>query len=274
MQFRTCYCGSTDFTAQKRYSRYQNFDTSKRVIVQCTQCTIITRSPSLFNDITINENVPPGLRELEDFVSGHAGGHNPVFNQRLAEAGAGKTNRKALDIGAGSGVFMQAATNAGWEVHGVELNTRNFNALVERGFTSFNKELEQLQLPAASYSFIHINHVLEHVRDPLSLLLEAHRVLEKDGLLVIEVPNEFKTLSCYLKQLLGRSNNSHTAYFEHEWFYHLGSMRKLITKTPFHIVRMRTLSRVKGWSPQMLLHRLGHWLNQGDVIEVWLRKLQ
>jgi SAM-dependent methyltransferase len=271
-QYRTCYCGSTDFIPKKKYSHYQNFDPAVRSIVQCRQCGIITRSPSLFNDSNINEQVPTGLRSLENFVSGQPGQSNPVFEQRLLEAGTGKTSRKVLDIGAGSGIFLDTAAKMGWEAHGVELNTANFQSLINRGFTCFDQELERLKLPGESYTFIHINHVLEHVADPLTLLLEAWRLLEPGGSLVIEVPNEFETLAGRLKMILGKQNNSHTAYFEHEWFYDLASMRQLIQKTAFTCHRLHTLSRVQGWSAQMLLHRAGHWLNQGDVIEAVLKK--
>ncbi len=273
MQTRTCYCGSTDFIAYKGYSHYQNFDPSRRMIVQCTNCAIVTRSPSLFNDATIHQDVPAGLRSSEHFVAGQAGQSNPVFEQRL-EAAAGLPGRKVLDIGAGSGVFLQIATAKGWEAHGVELDRRNFEGLRQQGFTCFDRELEQLRLPADTYTLIHINHVLEHVGNPLTLLREACRLLAGNGQLVIEVPNEFDNFTADLKRLLGRQNNSHTAYFEHEWFYNIRNMRNLIAATPFQLSSIRTCSRTKGWSPQMLLHRIGHLLNRGDVIEVWLKKLQ
>lgn len=49
--------------------------------------------------------------------------------------------------------------------------------------------LESLALEAASYDAVVLNHVIEHVRDPLALLGSSHHLLKPGGILMVVTPN-------------------------------------------------------------------------------------
>jgi SAM-dependent methyltransferase len=48
-----------------------------------------------------------------------------------------------------------------------------------------------IPFPAASYDFVFCIEVLEHVPNPFATLLEIHRVLKPDGVLILSVPNPY-----------------------------------------------------------------------------------
>jgi SAM-dependent methyltransferase len=50
-------------------------------------------------------------------------------------------------------------------------------------------DIIQHHLPTEGLDAININHVLEHLKNPKEVLEECHRLLRKDGLLIISVPD-------------------------------------------------------------------------------------
>jgi 2-polyprenyl-3-methyl-5-hydroxy-6-metoxy-1,4-benzoquinol methylase len=95
-----------------------------------------------------------------------------------------------LEIGFASGVFLRAANAAGFRVHGLELNERNYQRVrAELGPTMLNVDLFKAQLPAASYDVIYMRDVFEHVPNPKPMLRELARIARPGALLYIEVPN-------------------------------------------------------------------------------------
>lgn len=269
---RKCYCGSTDFKILKGYSKYQNFVIKSRQIIQCNHCSVITRNPSIYGDNTIEKNIPSALIRGADFIAGAAGKPNQIFIDRLIIVEKMVPFKKVLDIGAGNGSFLKLAESLGWLAVGAELNKDNFDALIREGLSCYDKDIVELGLSAESFSFIHLNHVFEHVKEPLDILNECYRLLIPGGVLIIEVPNEFRSLPSMIKRMLGKQNNSHTGYFEHEWFYDTRSLKNMIAKTGFKIKRIKTLSRAKNSIPKIILNKVGEILNMGAVIEVWLQK--
>ena len=49
--------------------------------------------------------------------------------------------------------------------------------------------IEDLHADASTYDFIRLNHVLEHLRDPVEALERIAARLSPDGLLYVEVPD-------------------------------------------------------------------------------------
>jgi 2-polyprenyl-3-methyl-5-hydroxy-6-metoxy-1,4-benzoquinol methylase len=91
-----------------------------------------------------------------------------------------------LDIGAGTGDFLLEAKKRNWNVSGLEPNQKARKLSLEKGI-SLTENSEQL--PPNSFDVITMWHVLEHVPDLDWQIKELDRLLKKDGLLVIAVPN-------------------------------------------------------------------------------------
>ena len=91
---------------------------------------------------------------------------------------------RLLDIGAGSGTFVHASLDAGWQAVGVELS----EPAIERAKEYYGIELLK-SLPDEEFDVITMWDVVEHLRDPAAVLQELHGRLRRDGLLLMETGN-------------------------------------------------------------------------------------
>ena len=97
---------------------------------------------------------------------------------------------KILDIGCGRGLVLDVMRRGGWSTIGTELNEETASyAIKVYDLKVFTGGIIQLQLPAESLDAININQVLEHLKNPNEVLEECGRLLKKEGLLVISVPD-------------------------------------------------------------------------------------
>lgn len=97
---------------------------------------------------------------------------------------------RLLDIGCGNGMFLGQMRELGWEVAGVEPDSDAVSVACERyGLDVFRGSLEEAVFPEGHFDAITMNHVIEHVPDPIGLLRECRRVLKPGGKLVVMTPN-------------------------------------------------------------------------------------
>jgi len=98
--------------------------------------------------------------------------------------------KSLLDFGSGKGQFLAIAKDAGWQGVGIETAAeradfagRNYQVEVRQEFYAGGK------IGDGRFDFITLNHVLEHLPEPLALVSELLNAnLNPDGLVYIEVP--------------------------------------------------------------------------------------
>jgi 2-polyprenyl-3-methyl-5-hydroxy-6-metoxy-1,4-benzoquinol methylase len=113
----------------------------------------------------------------------HAADAGMRFVPRAAEG------RRLLDVGAGNGAFLLQARSAGWEVLGVEPDPAAVEAARRAGLDVRIGGIECLSGARLSVDVITMNHVIEHVHDPRTVLREAFDLLRPGGTVFIETPN-------------------------------------------------------------------------------------
>ncbi len=91
-----------------------------------------------------------------------------------------------LDIGAGTGDFLNEAKKRGWKVHGIEPDTEARKRALDKGI---KLSVNSHNFKSGKFDVITMWHVLEHVYDLKSQIIELEHLLKKNGLLVIAVPN-------------------------------------------------------------------------------------
>jgi 2-polyprenyl-3-methyl-5-hydroxy-6-metoxy-1,4-benzoquinol methylase len=97
--------------------------------------------------------------------------------------------KRLLDIGCGSGRFLARACDQGWTCVGTEVDPVSVARARERGFTVHQGSVESFAELGEQFDAVTLSHVIEHVHDPLSMLISARRLLRPGGLLWIETPN-------------------------------------------------------------------------------------
>lgn len=105
-----------------------------------------------------------------------------------------------LDVGSGTGGFLNVMRGSGWDITGIEQDaTALENAWQLHGIKSFAPE-KLFLFPSESFDAITLWHVLEHVHDLEKEMHEFLRVLKKNGRLFIAVPNHTSYDAHYYKQ--------------------------------------------------------------------------
>jgi 2-polyprenyl-3-methyl-5-hydroxy-6-metoxy-1,4-benzoquinol methylase len=122
-----------------------------------------------------------GLRIFEKEVRKKAG---------FMYLGHGQPGHRLLDVGCGNGSFLAVMKGIGWVVEGTETDLGAVeNALDIYGLKIHHGRLEELNLKGDSFDAITMNHVIEHVHDPVSLLKECFRLLKPGGKIILTTPN-------------------------------------------------------------------------------------
>lgn len=94
-----------------------------------------------------------------------------------------------LDIGCGTGAFLNTMSTAGWEVKGLEPDP----VARENAKVLYSQDLELpdtlFNFPAHSFDAITLWHVLEHVHQLHEYLEQMKKILNPNGRIFIAVPN-------------------------------------------------------------------------------------
>ncbi|WP_432672358.1 class I SAM-dependent methyltransferase [Flavobacterium sp. SM2513] len=135
-----------------------------------------------------------------------------------------------LDIGAGTGHFLDLAQKNKWTVTGIEPNLGARNMATEKGI-SFAENIQSL--PNNSFDVITMWHVLEHVYDLDEQIKELKRVLKPDGVIVIAVPNFRSFDAKYYKRFWAAFDVP-----RHLWHFSKKSIKLLFQEKHMKVVEM------------------------------------
>lgn len=99
-------------------------------------------------------------------------------------------NRRLLDIGSGSGMFVQQAAQAGFDAFGLDLSEEACRIAEARSPGRFFCGSEQdLIERGETFEILVMLHCLEHVPSPFQYLKKIQKLLRRPGALVVQVPN-------------------------------------------------------------------------------------
>lgn len=132
---------------------------------------------------------------------------------------------RILDIGAGTGDFLFEARKRGWRINGIEPNPGARKKALEK---DVKLSLDATNFKSEKFDVITLWHVLEHVPDIKSQIIEIEHLLKKGGLLIIAVPN-FKSYDAQFYK-------EHWAAFDvprHLWHFSQNSFKHILSGTGF-----------------------------------------
>ncbi len=101
----------------------------------------------------------------------------------------GRSLGSLLDVGCGEGSFIEQMQLLGWRVTGVEPDREAVRIAKDRGLPVVQGTAEDIDLPEERYDAVTLNHVIEHVHDPIMVLERCRHLLRRNGRLVIKTPN-------------------------------------------------------------------------------------
>ena len=96
---------------------------------------------------------------------------------------------RVLDIGCGNGRVMMQLRSVGWHVSGVEPDPKSAAQAREAGLDVRVGQLEPGAWPERYFDAITMNHVIEHLHDPIGILRTCAQLLKPGGAISIATPN-------------------------------------------------------------------------------------
>lgn len=144
-----------------------------------------------------------------------------------------------LDVGCGNGQFIRRMRSLKWDVSGLDPDPAAVAYCLSQGLEVFQGSI--LDVPAnRRYDVITLNHVIEHVQDPVSLLLECkRRLVPGTGRLMIMTPN--------LNSLGHRWFGRYWRGLEtprHLLLFSIPSLRKFVLRAGLRVNSLRTETRL------------------------------
>jgi SAM-dependent methyltransferase len=131
-------------------------------------------------------------------------------------------NILVLGVGTGRDVRYLASKN---EVWGVDISEKGLNIARKNSIKGLKQDVNKplKGIPEKYFDIVVAKDILEHLEDPMGLMLQIKKLLKKRGFIVINIPNHFY-LPMRLRILFGKNiiwksfGHDHTILFD-EWDY-------------------------------------------------------
>lgn len=107
----------------------------------------------------------------------------------------GRSSGRILDVGCGTGDRLDVFRERGFETYGVETSDSADYATDHMKLNVVKGDLFSAHFPDAFFDMVTLYNVLEHTHHPVGVIREIHRILKREGLLIIQVPNK-DSLQC------------------------------------------------------------------------------
>lgn len=149
----------------------------------------------------------------------------------LKYIGRYKASGSILDIGAGSGILVEAALETGYQATGIEPSRW------------LQENADKLQLPVLQgtfphpdtpgpYDIISLVDVIEHLPEPINLLQDIHKALDDHGIFVTTTPDVNSMVARILRHKWWHFRMAHIGYFNRS------NLRILLERAGFEVVSM------------------------------------
>ncbi|MCC7400894.1 MAG: class I SAM-dependent methyltransferase [Chitinophagaceae bacterium] len=155
-----------------------------------------------------------------------------IRKRKLIEQETGCKKCNLLDIGSGTGAFINEMIRQGWQATGIEPDDGARSLAKKLYGIDMENEGRFYQLPADSFDVITLWHVLEHIHDLAGYVQRLKLLLKKNGKLFIAVPNYTSLDARIFKEFWA-------AYDVPKHLYHFSprSMQRLIEINGMKIIR-------------------------------------
>lgn len=153
------------------------------------------------------------------------------------------SGKSFYEVGYGEGFILRAAKNAGMVIDGVDFTDSGLKALnsdlsgdvyVGDAYT----RIDSLIADHKTYDACVIQNVLEHVIDPDDMLDKINNLLNPDGVVLINVPNDYSALQMKALELGFIDREFWFGPIEHLHYFNTDNLPKFIETKEFDVVDM------------------------------------
>ncbi|NDW17626.1 class I SAM-dependent methyltransferase [Dysgonomonas sp. 216] len=239
----TCpVCGNNKFTDKLKYKDYLASG-EEFTILECDKCGFA------FTQNFPSEDVIGRYYDAPEYVS-HSDTQKGFINtlyhivrkitlkskSKLVIKNSGIAKGEILDIGTGTGYFLNRMKECGWTVTGIEKEESAREYAKDKFGMNFHESEHLFNITAESKNAVSMWHVLEHVEQLNETMSAIRRILKPDGTAIIALPNKKSAdANCYKKYWAAYDVPRHLWHFSPEDF------RTLAEKHGFSVIKMKPM---------------------------------
>ena len=161
-------------------------------------------------------------------------------------------NGKILDIGAGSGLFLQEASKKGYYVTGIEPSLFLSNEGKKAGLNIIHGTFPE-NCPNEKFNTIFLTDVIEHIADPLPMLERIPDFLASDGRVIITTPDVSSVLASVMGRRWWHYRIAHVGY------YNKNTLEMIMNRAGFRLVKWKYAKWY--FSSRYIVERLSKYLS-------------
>lgn len=176
-------CASSNFKALPKFNRSH--------LVKCRSCSLV-----------FSEKIPTN-NELEEHYSHYNRGRHVSdltikrYEQLLNEFSKYKQAGKVIDVGCGSGFFLDVAARMKWDAYGTEFGIDAVEFCKAKGHNVFEGPIETIELEPDTFDIVTSFEVIEHLTYPKEHFEKLFKILRPGGILYVTTPN-FNAVTRYI----------------------------------------------------------------------------
>lgn len=264
-------CGGRSFTRRRVFPEYELFTGETFTLVQCDACALQFVNPRPTReeigkyyptDYRAYRAIPPVLRGWQKRVGAPEAKPPGIFTRlwlHLMQAIAWyvvppwRGGGAILDVGCGSGKFLDVTKLLGWRTAGVDPSDAATDRARAKGHDVVTGPAEELHHPAGSFDVVYLWHVLEHTHSPMKTLENCHRSLKAGGRFYLCIPN----WRSFHRVLFGKYWWSTDAP-RHLFQFEEKTIRAYLEKVGFTDVRVTTRTGASSWL-RGVRHTINGW---------------
>ena len=145
-------------------------------------------------------------------------------------------NKNHLDIGCGTGEFLNACKKAGYKTKGIEPSELAREQAIKNFNLSISGNTNLTQFKESQFDSISMWHVLEHVTSLNVTIEEFKRILSENGKVIIAVPNKMSWDAKHYKEFWAGWDVP-----IHLWHFSKLSIEKLFNNYNFKLIKKKPM---------------------------------
>ncbi|MDH5471996.1 MAG: class I SAM-dependent methyltransferase [Gammaproteobacteria bacterium] len=154
-----------------------------------------------------------------------------------------KSNKAFLDIGAGEGWALSYFSKKGWQCLGMDFSdygcaNNNPDQITNLLLGDIYSNLLSLCENQRKFDIVLIDNVLEHVIDPLQVLKNIRSLVAENGVLIIEVPNDFSVIQNELFEKKYVADRYWVAYPDHLSYFNKQGLQSLVADAGWKVKKI------------------------------------
>ncbi|MDB5270132.1 MAG: hypothetical protein JWP58_3172 [Hymenobacter sp.] len=148
-----------------------------------------------------------------------------------------------LDIGCGEGWALDYFQRNGWDVLGLDFSSfsvEKFHPALRAKLRTGDlyEEVQKLVGTGQQFDVLWLDNVLEHVLEPADLLRQCRALVKPNGVLVVDVPNDFSALQQHLLNTGQIDRPFWVVLPDHLSYFTQPGLRNLAKATSWHVAKV------------------------------------